>query len=176
MSDVVISRRHTTWDVILGILLIIGGLIILSDVALATTVTVKFLGWMLVLAGILGLISALFNMRGGGFWSSAIASGLALVLGLMFLRHTTATALTLTLIAGALFLSTGLVRLAASFTHPEYRWPLLIGGGISTILGLIVLFNLFDATLTLLGILLGIQVLVEGIAMVLLGRVRVTAV
>ena len=106
MSEVVVSRRHTAWDVILGILLIIGGIIILGDVVVATKVSILFLGWMLILVGVLGLISAILNARSGAFWAAAIASFLALVLGVMFLRHTTAAALTLTLIAGALWLAT----------------------------------------------------------------------
>jgi len=55
------------------------------------------------------------------------------------------------------------------------RVPLLVGGIVSTGLGLVVLFNLFDASYVLVGVLLGIQVVMDGIVMVLVGRWHVTA-
>jgi uncharacterized membrane protein HdeD (DUF308 family) len=50
---------------------------------------------------------------------------------------------------------------------------LLFSGVISTVLGLIVFFNVWEASLTLLGILLGIQALTEGITLLLFGRLHV---
>ena len=88
----------------------------------------------------------------------------------MFLRHTAAAAVTVTLVAGSLFLVVGIARLAAAFEYPEQRVPMILGGGVSLLLGLVVLFNLFTASYTLLGILLGVQVLAEGIAIMIFGR------
>lgn len=159
-------------DVILGILLLIAGVVILGDVVLATVVSVKFLGWMAVISGLIGVIAALFRMREGGFWSSILGGGLLLVLGIVILRHTTATALLLTLVAGALFLVGGIVRIAAANEYPQARWVLIIGGLISVALGLIVLFNLATATVSLLGILLGVQALIEGFTLMFAGRLH----
>ena len=47
---------------------------------------------------------------------------------------------------------------------------LLLGGVVSLALGLIVLFNLVDASYNLLGLLLGIQVVAEGLAIMVFGR------
>ncbi len=174
MSEIVVQRSHGSREVILGAVLAVVGLVILGNAAIATKVSVVFLGWMLVLAGLIGLVAALANLRTGGFWSSAIAGGFFLAVGLMFLRNTEAAAATLTLIAGALFLTTGLVRLMAAIGDGEYRWPLLFSGAGATILGVIVLFNVFDASYTLLGVILGIQTLVEGIAIMLFGRMTAT--
>jgi uncharacterized membrane protein HdeD (DUF308 family) len=162
--------RRTGWDVVLGALLVIGGLAILGDAAFATEVSVKFIGWVLLIVGLLGLGAAVFRIGKGGFWSVALSGGVLTVLGLFFLRNTQAAALTLTLIAGTIFLTSGIVRLVASAADPEYRLPLLFGGVVSTGLGLIVLFNLFDASYVLVGVLLGIQVLVDGLSMILVGR------
>ena len=95
------------------------------------------------------------------------------VLGLLFLRNTGAAALTLTLLAGVIFLTAGIVRLMAAFHDPLFRWPLVFSGVVSTALGLIVLFNLFDATYVLLGTLLGVYSIVDGITMMAIGRWRV---
>lgn len=170
MSTTQLQMRRTGWDVILGVLLVLGGLLILGDAAVATKVSVLFIGWVLLIVGVLGLIAALFRIGKGGFWSAALSGGVLTVLGLFFLRNTGAAAVTLTLIAGTIFLASGVVRLVASAHDPDYRVPLLIGGVISTLLGLLVLFNLFEASFVLVGILLGIQVLVDGFVMILVGR------
>ncbi|MGZ6801343.1 MAG: DUF308 domain-containing protein, partial [Mycobacteriaceae bacterium] len=97
------------------------------------------------------------------------------VLGLMILRNVGVAALTLTLIAGALFLVSGVTRLVVAVENHAHRWVLLLGGLVSTALGLIVLFNIVAATYTLLGVLLGVQLLVDGLMIMLIGRAHVTA-
>jgi membrane protein HdeD len=48
----------------------------------------------------------------------------------------------------------------------------VISGLASVGLGLFVLFNVVNATMTLVGILLGVATLVEGITLLVVGRVR----
>jgi uncharacterized membrane protein HdeD (DUF308 family) len=174
MTEAFITRRRTGWDIVLGALLVVAGIIILANAAIATKVSILFLGWMLLIAGNIGLISALFNIGKHAFWPTAITGALLLVLGLMFLRNTEATAVTLTLLAGALFLVTGIARLFAAGSATHYRGALIFGGAVATLLGLIVLFNLFDASYKLIGILIGIDVLAEGLAMMIIGRTTIT--
>jgi uncharacterized membrane protein HdeD (DUF308 family) len=175
MSMPQLQRRRTAWDVVLGVILLIGGLVIVGDAAVATKVSIMFIGWLLLILGVLGLVAAIFQIGKRGFWSMALAGGLLTVLGLFFVRNTHAAAVTLTLIAGVTFLASGLMRLMMSGQDPAYRVPLVVGGIISTGLGLVVLFNLFDASYVLVGFLLGIQVVVDGLVMVLVGRWHVAA-
>jgi uncharacterized membrane protein HdeD (DUF308 family) len=95
------------------------------------------------------------------------------VLGLLLLRQPAVAALTLTLIAGSLFLLGGIVRLFMAFDPGAPRGALLLSGVVGIVLGLIVLFNFFQATLTLLGVLLGVQALNDGLMLLLFGRIRV---
>src|SRR3712207_9408072 len=64
------------------------------------------------------------------------------VLGLFLLRNPVVGALTLTLVAGALLLTTGLTRIFAATAVPEARGLLMVSGLISAALGLFVLLNL----------------------------------
>ncbi|HEX6248295.1 MAG TPA: DUF308 domain-containing protein [Nocardioidaceae bacterium] len=172
MTESVLERSRTGWDIALGALLVVGGLIILGHAVIATTVSVLFLGWMLLLFGIVGLLGSLFRIGKGGFWASALTGGLLTVLGLVFLRNVEAAAVTLTLVAGSLFLVGGITRLVASATQPEFRVALIVSGVVSTALGLIVLFNLFSASFVLLGVLLGVETIMDGIALMLMGRIH----
>jgi uncharacterized membrane protein HdeD (DUF308 family) len=163
-------RGRTGVDLVLGALQVLVGLVILGHTATATTLSLLFVGWLLFATGVFVLALSLFQIGKDGFWSGLLGGGLLTVLGVVFLRHTSAAALTVTLVAGALFAAVGIARLSAAFAYPEQRVPLLLGGVVSLGLGLIVLFNLAELTYTLLGILLGIQVVTEGIAIMVFGR------
>ena len=176
MTQIVVERHRSPWDVVFGILLVLAGIVILGNLVVATAVSVKFLGWMALIAGILEFISAFFRIREGRFWGAFLGGALLAVLGIVILRNTAAAALTLTLIAGCIFLVGGLVRIAAAKDFPEMRWVLVIGGAISVILGLIVLFNLATASYGLLGLILGVQALIEGFILIFSGRLRASVV
>jgi uncharacterized membrane protein HdeD (DUF308 family) len=174
MTQISIQRRRTGFDIAWGILLIIGGLIVLGDVVIATVVTVLFLGWMALITGIVGVVASLFKIgKGGGFWSTLLTGALVGVLGLMILRHPEIGAGVITLMAGMVFLVAGIVRLIAGVQPVPGRWMLVVSGIAGIVLGLIVLFNPVQATFTLLGVLLGINLLVDGVTLILWGRVHV---
>jgi len=79
--NVEIGRRKTGVDILLGILLVVAGVIILGDTALVTVVSVRFLGWAALIVGVAELLSALFRLRAGHFWSTALGGSLLAVLG-----------------------------------------------------------------------------------------------
>ena len=176
MSELALTRSRTVGSSVAGALLVLIGLVILGNAVVATTISVRFLGWMLLLAGIVGLVAALVTSREGGSWTTAVGGSLLLVVGLMCLRNVEAAAVTLTLVAGSLFLLTGVLRLVAAVGRPDHRWTLLFAGAISTVLGLAVLLNLFTASYALLGVLLGIQAVAEGLTMILLGGLTLSTV
>ena len=146
------------------------GLVILGHTLIATKVSLLFLGWLLFAGGVVTLAATLFRIGKDGFWLGALGGGLMTVLGLVFLRHTEAAAVTVTLVAGAMFLTTGLARLVAAFQTPAGRVPLLISGVVSTFLGLLELFNLVTASYVFLGVILGVEMLAEGVAIMIIGR------
>lgn len=173
MATAVIERRRTGWDVILGILLVIGSFIVLGDVLLATAVSVVLIGWTSLVSGVLMLVGALFRIKSGGGWSVALGGAVLTVLGLFMLRNLIVGAVMLTVLAGALFLTGGLVRVVTAFQSDKHKLILAISGVVSIGLGVFVLINPITATLSLLGILLGVQILVEGLTLITLGRLRV---
>lgn len=172
MSSLVLEQRRTWWDVVLGLILVVAGFVVLGNTIVATALSVLFLGWTVLLVGIVMLVGSLFRIGKGGFWSTALGGGLLLALGLVMLRNPEITALTITVVAGAMFFATGLTRVVLAFQETEYRWVLVISGLISMALGGMVLFNIVAATFALLGVLLGVQAIVEGVTIIALGRLR----
>lgn len=170
----VLERKRTGWDIALGILLIIGGLIVLANVVLATAVSVWLIAWCALIAGLVLVVGGLLRIGSDFSWSVLLGGAALAVLGLFMLRNTGVSAIALTLTGGALFFATGLARIVIAFAVSEYRWLLIISGLISVGLGLWILLNPEVSTLTLLGALLGIQVLLEGVTLIAFGRFRMT--
>lgn len=164
--------RRTAWDVILGILILIAAFVLLGDAVFATAVSVLLLAWTTLVAGVLLFVGAFFRMRSGGFWSAALGGAVLVVLGLFILRNPLVGAFTLTLMAGALFFASGLTRVISAGQHKDGRALLIVSGIISMGLGTWVLLNMMTATMTLLGVLLGVQTLIEGLTLIFFGRLR----
>ncbi|GEL19598.1 HdeD family acid-resistance protein [Pseudonocardia asaccharolytica] len=175
MTKPTLERRRTGWDVVLGVLLILGGIYVLGNTVLATVISLFVLGWAALIAGVVQLVGAILRIRSGGSWSAALGGAVLVVLGLFILRNPVVGALSLTLLAGAMFLATGLTRIFVAAQFAQSRWLLVISGLISVGLGLFVLFNLATTTLTLLGILVGVQVVLEGATLLVAGRTRPVA-
>ena len=166
------ERRRTGWDIGLGILLLLAGLFVLGNAVLATIVSVVFLGWIAIGSGVVSLVGAFVRRASGVSWSAALGGAVLIVLGVVIVRDPLAGAAALTLLAGALFLAVGVTRLFAAAQVPEARTLLIVSGLLSIALGLIVLFNLSVAVPSLLGLLLGIQIVVEGATLLIAGRLR----
>ena len=172
-GEVTLERSRSGWDIVWGILLILAGVAILGHAVIATAISVLFLGWLAVIGGVVGLVAGLFRIGKGGFWPAIISGALLLVLGVVILRNPEASAVTLTLLAVTLFLMGGVLRLIAAFQIDQNRGIMVFSGIVSLVLGGLVVFNLFEATFVLLGVLLGVQALVDGITLLILGRWRV---
>lgn len=168
----VFTVRRTAWDVLLGLLLIGVGVVILGDVVIASVVSILFVGWTMLLGGAGMIVLALLRIGRGGFWLGLISGALSLVTGFVFVRNPAVTLLTLGLVTGAVLVVTGFVRIAISFTEPGQRLVLLISGVLSLALGVLLINQWPESALWLLGTLLGIQLVVDGLLLIVLGRLR----
>lgn len=168
-----LERSRSGWDIVWGVLLVIAGIAILVHAVAATAISVFFLGWLAVIGGIVGLVAGLFRIGKGGFWPAIISGALLLVLGVVILRNPAVSVVSLTLLAGTLFLMGGVLRIVAAFQVDQNRGVMIFSGVVSLALGLIVVFNLIEASFVLLGTLLGVQAIVDGITLLILGRWRV---
>ncbi|MEX0731631.1 MAG: DUF308 domain-containing protein [Aquisalimonadaceae bacterium] len=166
------EMRHSGWDVVLGLLLVVASIVMLSHVAISSVVSVLFLGWLALISGIALLAASLFRIRKPGFWQGMIGGALFLVLGIGALRNPGVGLAVLSLLAGSLFLAGGIARLASAF-QGEHGRGLLIANAVLTIaLGLLILFQWPMSSMWLLGALVGVQLLVDGLMMIFVGRLR----
>ncbi|MGR3372051.1 HdeD family acid-resistance protein [Pseudooceanicola nanhaiensis] len=155
----------------IGVAMMIAGIFAIINPLAASVAVTTIVGLVLLVAGGVSLISLLADgSYRSRMWNIVIA-GLSVIAGFWMLTNPLEGTVSLTIILGALFFVIGLIRL---LMLPALRgtpgfWPLLISGGASVIIGLLVLFGFAELQSTLLGYLLGFQLLAEGIALAALG-------
>jgi membrane protein HdeD len=172
-NSVVFERRRTGWDIVLGLLSVVAGVVALGHVAIVGVVSVLFLGWVLLLGGLVLVVAAVVLWKEANHRWNLAAGALFLLIGFSFVRNPGIGLLTLTLVAGSLLLVGGVVRIVAAFQPAAPRAILLLNGGVTLLLGLMVLNRWPVSALWFLGTILGIQLILDGVTTALVGRVRV---
>jgi uncharacterized membrane protein HdeD (DUF308 family) len=153
------------WYLVLGIGLLLFGLFALGNVALATVVSVRVFGVLLLLGGI-ALIALAF--RGGG-WGHVLA---LVLLGLLFLyagwsllRSPVIGALSLTLTLAIFFVIVGLIRGVAAVVERPRGWGWsLVSGVLTVLLGALLWAQWPVSGLYAIGLLIGIELIFDGAA------------
>jgi membrane protein HdeD len=151
---------------------VVAGGVVLGHVAVAGLISILFIGWTLLLGGVVIGLSGLLNIKEPGHRSSLVVGVLLIVLGFGFVRNPGVGLLVLTLLAGSMLIVGGIVRIAAAFADGAPRGILLLNGGVTLGLGLLVMFQWPVSALWLLGTILGVQLILDGITMILVGRLR----
>lgn len=163
-------RSSWIWLAILGVISIAGGLLALANPSAATFAAVLLAAWTFLIFGVLQVIQA-FQMRGwSGFWWSLAFGVLTFLVGLSLLVNPLAGALSLTVVVAVLFIVVGVVKLIyASRLRPMSGWGWGVASGIlSIILGIMIIAGFPWSAATILGILLAIELLSNGVFLLLL--------
>lgn len=171
-TDFTLERKRTGWDIALGLLSAVLGLVVLGNVALASAVSILFIGWLALIGGIATFVAALIK-RGPGMGWAVVGGLLMAILGFGFVRNPNVGLLTLTLLAGSMFLVGGIFRIYVAFQPEAPRGLLIFSGVVTVALGLMVLFQFPYSAVWFLGVMLGVQLFVDGITTAIAGRIRV---
>lgn len=165
-------RRSSGWLLAAGIALVVLGIFGLGSAALLSVASAIWFGAMVLVGGVVLLVDA---VRHGG-WRSRI---LHLLIGLLyvalglytFINPLAATA-SLTLLAGAALVATGVLRIIVAFQNrelPHWIW-ILVSGLLSLLLGVMILMQWPASSLWVLGTFLAIELIMQGWGMIALAR------
>jgi uncharacterized membrane protein HdeD (DUF308 family) len=168
-------RRYSLWYLVQGILMVIIGVLALISPWMASVAIVRLLGWFLIISGILQGIGLIGARQVPYFWLELISAALAIVIGLLLLRHTDAGLLFFSVLLIVYFMIEGIVKVIFSLTirpFPNWGW-ILASGLVGIALAVYLWGNLSTVSEWMLGFLLGILLVVEGAALASLAwRVR----
>ena len=156
--------------VLLGVLSLLGGVFALANPFLASVMVLQIVAFLFILLGILHVAFTLRSAYGFSWFDLGIGV-LQILLGVMLATNVLGGLISLTLILAALFLIEGAVLCLAGFNLRPFRpWLWLVAGGaISIALAVFVLANLPEAAASLLGLLLGIDLVSNGVWLVIAG-------
>ncbi|WP_448032215.1 HdeD family acid-resistance protein [Bradyrhizobium liaoningense] len=162
----------THWKAFLfeGILLVVLGIAALVLPPLASLATAIFLGWMLLISGIGGLIATYWARSTPGFWWSLISAALAVLTGMLLLARPMQAVLTLTIVLGAYFLAEGVATIMYALEHRRElsgRWSwLLVSGLVDIAISFMVITGLPSSADWAIGVLVGINLLFGGATLI----------
>ncbi len=164
------QRSLSLTDVLLGLLLVAAGAFLLVGSYLDVIPSSTSVGAFVVFAGVLGIVGALVGRTSAGFFTEIVSSSMVLVLGVMVLRYPELGAATFLVLAAGFFLVNGVVRIASATEFPSLRGALLISGAASLALGAAILTGALKPTMLLLAVLIGIELIIDGLTALVIGR------
>jgi uncharacterized membrane protein HdeD (DUF308 family) len=163
---------HEHWKLYLfeGIVLVVLGFAAIVLPPLATLALTILFGWLFLVSGIVGLVTTFMMRHAPGFWWSLISAALAVIVGGLLLARPITGAVSLTIVLVAFFLIEGIASIMFAFDHKREltgQWGWMLASGIvDLILGVIIFAGLPGTAAWALGLLLGINMLFGGSALI----------
>ena len=173
MANVVHEERMRSswiWIALLAVISLVGGVLALINPFAATLAATLMAGWAFAILGVVQIVQS-FQLRGwGGFIWALLFGVLTLVVGISLIFNPLAGMVSLTLLVAVLFLVLGAIKIMYAFSlRPIAGWGWVLASGIlSLLLGIMILANFPWSAVSVLGILLGIELLSNGVLFLLL--------
>jgi uncharacterized membrane protein HdeD (DUF308 family) len=163
-------RDHWVLFLVEGIVLVLLGTLAILLPALASLAFTIFFGWLLLISGIVGLVTTLMARQAPGFWWSLLSAVLGIVAGVILLVWPISGTLSLTYLLIAFFLVEGFASIMFAVEHRSQlsgRWGWMLASGVvDVILAVIVFIGLPWSAFWALGLLLGINMIFGGWALI----------
>src|SRR5689334_4291110 len=126
---------HEHWGLFLaeGIILVILGLAAIVVPPIAGLATTIFIGWMLLIGGVVGLVSTFWGRRLPGYLWSLLSALVAVFAGAILLWYPVQGLVTLTYVLIAYFIVDGILSIILAVEHRRElsgRWEWMIFSGI----------------------------------------------
>lgn len=172
LERAVVKAMHSHWKLYLaeGVGLLILGLIAIIVPPLATLAVTILFGWLFLVSGVIGLITTFWMRSAPGFWWSLASGVLGILAGIWLLAQPIAGPLTLTVVLIAFFLIEGSSSIMFAIDHRRElsgRWGfMLLSGIVDLVLALLLLAGLPSTAVWALGLLVGINLVFGGIALI----------
>jgi uncharacterized membrane protein HdeD (DUF308 family) len=170
----VASALHQHWVLFLveGIVLVVLGTLAVLLAPLATVAVTIVLGWVLLASGLMGLLTTFWMRQAPGFWWALLSALLGIAVGVMLLAEPLRGAFSLTIVLVAFFIIEGVASIMYAFDHRRElsgRWGwMLVSGVVDLVLGAMIYGGLPSTAAWAVGLLVGINMVFGGWALILM--------
>jgi uncharacterized membrane protein HdeD (DUF308 family) len=172
MQSAVATSLHAHWKFFLieGLILLALGMVAVVVPPLATVAVEILIGWIVLVSGIVGLATT-FRTRGApGFGWSLLSAFIGIVAGVVLLTWPLSGAVSLTVILTVFLAMEGVASIMYALDHRRDltpRWSLMLASGVvDLILAGIIFVGLPATAAWAIGLLLGINLVFGGIALI----------
>jgi uncharacterized membrane protein HdeD (DUF308 family) len=160
----------TNWILwlLIGVITILGGIFALANPFAATLAATTLAAWVFIITGVMQVVGV-FQTEGWGarIWGLILALAF-LWLGISILGNPLQGVISLTLVAGLMFIATGIAKIIFAFRirgSGYFVWAIL-SGLVSLVLGIMVFTNFPYSAAVVLGILLAVELISSGVTLV----------
>jgi uncharacterized membrane protein HdeD (DUF308 family) len=164
------AHRHWVMFLVEGIVLVVLGAAAIVVPQIATLAVTIFLGWLLFISGVVGMISTFWIHQTPGFWWSLVSAVLGIVAGIVLILWPVGGVLSLTIVMIVFFIIEGIATILFAAEHRSQlsgRWGwMLVSGVVDLILAGIILTGLPGTATWAIGLLLGINLVFGGSALI----------
>ncbi len=137
---------------------------------IATLAFTLVIGWLFLFSGIVGLITTFYMRNAPGFWWSLFSAVVAVAAGLVLLRWPISGTISLTIVLITFFIMEGIITIMYAIDHrnqQSLRWGWMMASGIiDLVLAGIIFAGLPGSATWALGLLIGINMVFGGTAMI----------
>ena len=163
-------KAHWKLFLIEGIVLVLLGIAAILVPPIATLAFELVIGWLFLISGVVGLITTFYMRNAPGFWWSLLSAVIGIAAGLVLLRWPISGTLSLTFVLIAFFVVEGIVTIMYAIEHRNQlssRWGWMLASGIvDLVLAGIIFAGLPESATWALGLLVGINLVFGGTAMI----------
>ena len=158
------------WFVAAGLVMLVFGIVAMANILVSTVATVLLAGALMVAAGIAQIIAA-FPAHGWGATLLAILAGaLYLIAGAVAFADPLLASAVLTLALAVSLLVSGISRIAFGIgIRPASGWGWIVAGGVVSLVAGILIAMGWPGTLWVLGVILAVDLISQGVAYTSLG-------
>ncbi|WP_171173712.1 HdeD family acid-resistance protein [Ruegeria sp. HKCCD8929] len=172
------TELRPVWIIVLGALIVLTGIAAIAF-PLASTLAVEVLvGSLFLTVGVFTTTHAIIDRGSEGTWWELLIGLLHIAAGVIFLANPLGGILALTVMLGATFVAEGVLRIFMALRMERSRklFLLIASGALSILLGGMVFAGLANgASLTLIGVLLGVNFIFAGVALITVGMAAKTS-
>jgi uncharacterized membrane protein HdeD (DUF308 family) len=163
-------NEHWVLFLVEGVVLLVLGATAVVLPPIATLAVTILLGWLFLVSGILGLITTFWMRHAPGFWWSLLSAVLGIIVGAVLLASPLTGAFSLTLVLVAFFLVEGAVSIMFALDHKrelsgQWGW-MLVSGIIDLGLAIMIFAGLPSTAAWAVGLLVGINMIFGGSALI----------
>jgi uncharacterized membrane protein HdeD (DUF308 family) len=163
-------RAH--WGLFLaeGIILVLLGIAAIVLPPIATLAFEIIIGWLFLISGVVGLVTTFWMRQAPGFWWALLSAVIGIAAGIVLLLWPVSGIVSLTLVLIVFFVIEGIATIMYAIEHRSQlsgRWAWMLASGVvDLILAGIIFAGLPGTAAWALGLLVGINMVFGGTAMI----------